>query len=450
MIAEFAIQCTPGSVTFWVWATTMRIIRYLIYSAVVCLFVFLTACSSTTDPAEAYKDETAQQIFDGAENALRDKNYKEAIKRFEALDAQYPYGRNTETAQLHIIYAYYMDSDYLAAEAAADRFIHANPTNPHVDYAYYMRGLANYYQNMGVFERIFKIDFATRDLTQVKKSFNDFAELQRRYPDSQYAPAAHQYTIYLRNVLANHQLLVAQYYFSRGAYVAAANRASIMVEHYEGAPRIPDALVMMAKCYYQLHLTDQMNQTIEVLKYNYPNSKYVEEVSGNELMSKNFKVVTPEEAVMPAQKSPMTPPANANTEAYQNYSSNGDRGVVRPVSELVNSIRQSGLFIHTPPGQPQQLGDSRQVQQEQEPQQATAPQKTVVAAGQPATEKSGSLTLGGLLTKLSHSSWFTPHAKAGDGKTDEGAQGVPPVATSEPATPPPVAARPVLSENGTR
>jgi outer membrane protein assembly factor BamD len=408
----------------------MTIKKYFIYSLIASLLVLLTACAGSTDPADAYPGESAQQIFQGGEDALRDKNYKDASKHFEALDAQYPYGRNTETAQLHIIYAYYMDSEYLSAEAAADRFIHAYPANPHVDYAYYMRGLANYYQNMGIFERIFSIDFATRDLTQVKKSFNDFAQLQRRYPDSPYAPAAHQYTLYLRNVLANHQLNVAEYYFKREAYVASANRASIMVEHYEGAPRIPDALVMMAKSYYQLHLTDQMNQTIEVLNYNYPNSKYMAEVTGRELSSKSFSIITRNDVVVPTQKLPMSPPADASSGAYPAYSANGDRNsVVRPVSELVKSIRESDWF-------------NRKTTNTTPPQAANQPQTTasdagvnkapVEAASRGPRNGNGQLTLSDLLAKLSNSTFFATHSKNDKQATtdaqgtlpDDGGQGV--------------------------
>lgn len=252
--------------------------KLLILSTTLSLSM-LTACSTTTDPAEAYKGETASQIFQKGEAALRDKSYQEAIKRFEALDVQYPYERNTETAQLHIIYAYYMASDYASAEAAADRFIHGHPANPHVDYAYYMRGLSNYYQNLGVFERLFTVDLATRELSQIKKSYGDFSEVVKSYPNSYYAPAAHQYMIYLRNILANHELEVAQYYFSRKAYVAAADRANIVVRNYQGAPAVPTALVLMAKSYRALQLVKEEKDTLQVLEYNYPNSDYVKEAS---------------------------------------------------------------------------------------------------------------------------------------------------------------------------
>lgn len=252
-----------------------------------CIFLFvislcslLTACTTSTDPADLYKDESAQQIFQHGEEALRGGNFQEATKRLEALDIQYPLGRDTETAQLHLIYAYYMAGDYASAEAAADRFIHSHPIHPHVDYAYFMQGLSNYYQNLGVFERFFAVDLATRDLTQIKKSYMNFAELTRLFPTSHYTPAAHQYLVYLRNMLAEYEMEVADYYYSRAAYIAAANRATLVVRHYEGAPAVPNALVLMAKSYRALQLKANEEEVLAVLQYNYPNSTYVQEATG--------------------------------------------------------------------------------------------------------------------------------------------------------------------------
>ena len=231
----------------------------------------LAACGTTTDPSDAYRGESPHQIYQAGKTALQDKSYSEAIKRFEALDVQYPYGSETESAQFYLIYAYYMKEEHALAVSAADRFIRLHPTNPNVDYAYYMRGLANYYQNLGILEKVFSIDLATRDLTQVQKSYNDFSVLTQRFPNSKYAPSAHQYMVYLRNVLAAHELYVAKYYYERKAYVAAANRASDLVAHYQGAPSVEDGLVVMAKSYHKLGLTKLEQDTMLVLKYNYPN-----------------------------------------------------------------------------------------------------------------------------------------------------------------------------------
>lgn len=253
----------------------------ILFISTVLATSLLSGCGTAVDPSEAYKGESAEHIFQKGESELRSGSYSEAIKRFEALDVQYPYERNTETAQLHIIYAYYMSSDYASAEAAADRYIHAYPTSAHADYAYYMRGLSNYFQNMGVFEKLFAVDLATRDLSQVKKSYADFAQIVQTYPNSYYAPSAHQYMVYLRNMLANHELEVAQYYYSRTAYVAAANRANIVVREYQGAPAVPKALVMMVKSYRHLNLSKPQNDAMEVLQYNYPGSVYLKDAMKN-------------------------------------------------------------------------------------------------------------------------------------------------------------------------
>lgn len=251
---------------------TLKQYRFLFF---ILSYFLLSGCSSSIDPSEAYKGETPQQIFEGGEKSLRSRNFSEAIKRFEALDAQYPYNRNAEISHLHIIYAYYMASDYASAESAADRFIHFHPRSPYVDYAYYMRGLSNYYQNLGLFERLFSVDLATRDLSQIKKSYEDFATIDRLYPTSYYAPAAHQYMVYLRNILAAHELEVAQYYFDRQAYIAAADRANLVIRHYEGTPSVPKALVLLVQSYRKLNMTQLADDAMKVLEYNYPNSAYV-------------------------------------------------------------------------------------------------------------------------------------------------------------------------------
>lgn len=233
----------------------------------------LTACASSNEPSEAFKGESAHEIFEHGKSALQDKSYSEAIRRFEALDVQYPFGPDTETAQLYLIYAYYMKEEYAMATAMADRFIRIHPTNPHVDYAYYMRGMSDYYQNLGVLERFFAVDLAKRDLTQLNKAYLDFDELVTRYPQSGYVPAAHQHMVYLRNTIANHQYEVAEFYYNHKAYVAAANRAADVVTHYEGAPVVPKALVMMIKSYHHLGETKLEQDAMRVLQYNYPGMK---------------------------------------------------------------------------------------------------------------------------------------------------------------------------------
>ncbi len=265
-MAEISLQCTPKPDK---WVGIMRKKLLSVLGATIASSL-LAACSTTTDPADAYKGESPHEIYTRGKVALEDKGYSEAIKRFEALDIQYPYGADTENAQLYIIYAYYMKEEFPLASSAADRYIRLHPASPYVDYAYYMKGLADFYQNLGIFERLFSLDLATRDLTQMQKSYEDFHQVITRFPNSRYAPSAYQYVIYLRNLLANHEFQVAQYYYSRQAYVAAVARASNVVAHFEGAPAVVDSLVLLANSYHQLGETKLEQDTLKVLHYNYP------------------------------------------------------------------------------------------------------------------------------------------------------------------------------------
>jgi outer membrane protein assembly factor BamD len=238
--------------------------------SVVILGMLLAGCAATTDPADIYKGESSEQIFKKGEKALRKGEYKEAIKRLEALEVQYPYSIHIELAELHIIYAYYMSEDYPSAQSAAERYIHAWPANPHVVYAYYMRALAYYHQNLGLFEKLFPVDLSRRDLAPMRQAWTDFATVAQEFPDSEYAPAARQYMIYLRNMMAQHELNVAIFYFDHRAYVTAANRATDVIRHYEGAPAVKSALQLLAKSYRALHATDSEKEVLRVIRYNYP------------------------------------------------------------------------------------------------------------------------------------------------------------------------------------
>ncbi len=233
----------------------------------------LAACSTTTDPAEKFKNQSAEQIYQGGEVALAKGHESDAIQHFEALDALYPFGNNAEQAQLDLMYAYYHSGDNASAAAAAERFIRLYPRSPHADYAYYVKGLADFDQDRGWFQRFVPTDVSERDPGTARQAFDDFNALLRIYPDSVYAPDARQRMIYLRNLFAGHELHVARYYYQRKAYVAAANRANYIVQHYNGTPQVENALGLMVRCYQKLGLQTSAQQALAVLQLNYPNGK---------------------------------------------------------------------------------------------------------------------------------------------------------------------------------
>lgn len=227
----------------------------------------MASCGS--DPAED-RDSTERQLYEAAQGSLRSGNYQAAVDRLQQLEARFPFGRYAEQAQLEIIYAYYKSRQSEAARAAADRFIRLHPQHPNVDYAWYLRGMASFEEDQNFLSQFIPMDPAKRDPGAAREAFNDFSQLIRQFPDSQYGPDAQKRMIYLRNLLAAHEVYVAHYYIRRGAYIAAANRGRYVFENYQESPSVPDALAVMVQAYQLLEMDDLANNSLMVLKENFP------------------------------------------------------------------------------------------------------------------------------------------------------------------------------------
>ncbi len=249
----------------------MRSIKLLLITSLLGLSLLgLGGCSLLPDQVDNTKSWSAERFYTEAKDALNSHDYGTAIKYFETLEARYPFGRYAQQAQLEVIYAYYKDNEPVSAVAAADRFIKLYPRHPFVDYAYYLKGLANFSTSRGLVERYLPQDTSQRDPGAARQSFQDFSDLVKRFPNSKYTKDATLRMTYLRNNLAKYEINVANYYMKRGAYVAAANRAKYVVENYQRTPSVPDALGILAKAYKVMGLDDLSADALRVLELNYP------------------------------------------------------------------------------------------------------------------------------------------------------------------------------------
>lgn len=229
------------------------------------------------------QDETAgwsaQKLYAEAKDNLNSGNYERAVKLFETLESRYPFGRYAQQAQLEVAYAYYKDDEPISAIAACDRFIKLHPNHPNVDYAYYLKGLANFNDDLGLLGNLVDQDMSERDPRAARDAFLAFKELVTRFPDSKYAADSTARMKYLVNALAGNEIHVAKYYLKREAYVAAANRAKEVLKTYPEAPALEEALAIMVVAYDKLKLTDLRDDAQGVLTLNFPNSKYARGVS---------------------------------------------------------------------------------------------------------------------------------------------------------------------------
>ncbi|MCG6540747.1 outer membrane protein assembly factor BamD [Pseudomonas sp. KSR10] len=240
----------------------------------IAIFALTAACSSNETISENLGEA---ELYRQAQADLDSKSYTSAINKLKALESRYPFGRFAEQAQLELIYAYYRNTEPEAARSSADRFIRLHPQHPSVDYAYYLKGLASFDQDRGLLARFLPLDMTKRDPGAARDSFNEFAQLTTRFPNSRYAPDAKARMVYLRNLLAANEIHVADYYLRRQAYVAAANRGRYIVENFQGPPAVGDGLAVMTEAYQRLGLDDLANTSLETLKLNYPEHPSLED-----------------------------------------------------------------------------------------------------------------------------------------------------------------------------
>jgi outer membrane protein assembly factor BamD len=242
----------------------------LVRAVVVGLCLSLVAGCSFFGKKDESLDATSDKLFAEAKEALNSGDYNRAVKLFESFEAKFPYGAQAQQAMVDAAWANYKVGEYAAAVSGAERFIKLYPTNPNVDYAYYLKGLALFGDELGLFRFLANEDISERDPKGRKEAYTTFRELSEKFPNSQYANDARLRQQHLLNSLSEYEVHVARYYFNRGAFVAAANRAQLCITTYPETPAAEKALAILADSYTALGKTDLANDTKRVYAKSFP------------------------------------------------------------------------------------------------------------------------------------------------------------------------------------
>ena len=247
--------------------------------AVILMMLLLGACASgpTKDVTKTWGPD---RLYNEAKSELDGGNYKKSIGLYEKLEARFPYGRFAQQSQLEVAYAYYKEREPASAIAACDRFIKLYPNNPNVDYAYYLKGLVSFNEDLGLIAKFTSQDMTDRDPQAMRESFDALRDLVTRLPDSRYSPDAVKRMQYLVDSLANSEVKVAEYYYRRRAYVAAVNRAQYALQNFPQAPALERAFAVLSKSYAAMGMTDLQKDSERMLKLNFPSSKLLEARAG--------------------------------------------------------------------------------------------------------------------------------------------------------------------------
>jgi outer membrane protein assembly factor BamD len=242
----------------------------------IAFMLSLSACSLLqTEPIDETRNWSAQKLYAEARDELKAGGYDKSIKYFEKLESRYPFGTYAQQAQMDIAYAHYRSGDQAQALAAVERFIKLHPNHPNVDYMYYLRGLINFNDKLSLFDFVARQDLTERDPKAVREAFDSFKLLIDRFPNSIYAQDARDRLAYLVDAMARYDVHVANYYFRRGAYLAAANRAQQVVREFKDTPAVEDALYIMMRSYDALGMPELRDDAARVFKQNFPNSELV-------------------------------------------------------------------------------------------------------------------------------------------------------------------------------
>ena len=242
--------------------------------------VFVSGCSTTQiDPTGSW---SPNKLYSEAKEESRSGAYDKAIPLFEKLEGRAAGTPLAQQAQLEKAFAQYKGGEQAQATATLNRFIKLHPASPALDYALYLKGLVNFNDNLGLLGNLVRQDLAERDQKAAKESFESFKELVTRFPDSRYAPDSRLRMGYTVNSLAQSEVHVARYYYSRGAYVAAINRAQAAISDYRDVPALEEATYIVYKSYDALGMIQLRDDTRRVIEKTYPQSDF---------LSKGFRAV---------------------------------------------------------------------------------------------------------------------------------------------------------------
>ncbi len=238
--------------------------------------LLLSGCAGS----EGQKDDTdiwsEAKLYSEATDKLNEADFAKCGKYFEKLEARFPFGPYSQQAQINAAYCYWKAQEQAQALVAIDRFIKLHQGSPTLDYAYYLKGLITFNDDVGWLGKFTGQDLSERDPKAAKEAFESFKTVVERFPNSKYAPDALDRMRYIVNSLAQADVLVARYYYQRGAYLASANRAQLVIRDYDRAPAVEEALYILYRSYQNLGMTELANDTARVFKLNFPDSEMLE------------------------------------------------------------------------------------------------------------------------------------------------------------------------------
>ncbi len=242
--------------------------------------VVLSGCNAKKDSElpQVYMGYTADYIYAQAHDQMQDKDYYDAIRSYKSLAAQYPFTKQSEQGMVDLIYVYYQNDQATLSLALAEQFIKMYPYSKNKGYIYYMIGIIGFENGRGLLQKYGPYEMAHHDPTGYTDAYGNFEKAIALDPDGPFVPDAKRRMVYINDTVAKYYFNIANFYYKRGAYNSAISRAGEIIKKYPKSSSAEGALVLSIKSYEKLGLKKQMNTNLDVLKENYPDNKYLNNI----------------------------------------------------------------------------------------------------------------------------------------------------------------------------
>ena len=276
------------STQFYEFKNTMKNqkISTVLSSTLLAAFIGAALVGCATVDEDKSANWSPNKIYAEAKSEANDGAFDKAIPLYEKLEGRAAGTPLAQQAQLDKAYAQFKNGDQAQAIATIDRFLTLHPASPALDYALYLKGTVNFSDNLGFFGSYTQQDLSERDQKAAKESFDAYKALVAKFPDSKYSTDAKQRITYIVNSLAAYEVHVARYYFSRGAYVAAINRAQLAITDYRDVPALEEAMYIAYKSYEALDIPQLRDDAKRIMETSFPKSELL--LSGNKSVSRSW------------------------------------------------------------------------------------------------------------------------------------------------------------------
>lgn len=196
--------------------------RKLLLSGMLACTLFLSGCAYFDQYFLPAPEDTVQEVFEAGNDAMREKNYRQAITYFTRIKDEFPFSPYALDSELALADAQFLDGEYWQAAEAYKDFETLHPRHEAIPYVLYQTGMSlkNTYRS---------IDHSA---TEVSEAIEYFTRLQQEYPETEYGKKAAEQILACRKTLAQREIFIANVFWGMENYQSAYTRFQHVVRNY--------------------------------------------------------------------------------------------------------------------------------------------------------------------------------------------------------------------------